>query len=144
MIHHLSVPAADPRHVAEVLVELLDGELTEFGPLPGGWIAWAGDDVGTAVEVYPLGTEMVPPDGSGQAGFRHDPAASGHTATHATLSVQRTAEEVLALGAREGWRAVRLSRGPFEVIELWLEGRVMLEVLTPEMAEDYLASVPRR
>ena len=144
MIHHLSVPAADPRHVAEVLVELLDGELTEFGPLPGGWIAWAGDDVGTAVEVYPLGTEMVPPDGPGQAGFRHDPTASGHTATHATLSVERTAEEVLAIGAREGWRAVRLSRGPFEVIELWLEGRVMLEVLTPEMAADYLASVPRR
>mgnify|MGYP006159789597 CR=1 FL=1 len=32
MIHHLSIPARDPRHVAEVLVELFGGTLTGFGP----------------------------------------------------------------------------------------------------------------
>ncbi len=144
MIHHMSIPARDTRHVAEVLVELLDGVLTGFGPYPDSWIAWAADDVGAAIEVYPVGTELYPPDGPGQAQFRHDEQASGFTATHATISVQRSADEILAVGRREGWRAVRLSRGPHDVIELWIENRVMLELMTPEMTADYLAAAPRR
>ena len=56
----------------------------------------------------------------------------------------RTAEEIHTIGEREGWRAVRLSRGPHDVIELWLENRVMLELMTPEMTADYLAAAPRR
>ena len=143
MIHHLSIPATDTRHVAGVLVELFDGVLTGFGPYRDSWIAWAADEWGTAIEVYPAGTEMFPPEGPGQAHFRHDPTASGFTATHATVSVCRSADEILALGAREGWRAVRLSRGPHDVIEFWIENRVMLELMTPEMTADYLAAVPR-
>lgn len=143
MIHHISIPARDTRHVAEVLVELFDGVLTGFGPYHDSWIAWAGDDVGAAIEVYPVGTEMYPPSGHGQAQFRHDPTARGYTATHATVSVPRTVDEIMALGRREGWRAVRLSRGPHEVIEFWIENRVMLELMTPTMTADYLAAVPR-
>jgi hypothetical protein len=45
---------------------------------------------------------------------------------------------VLELAARHGWRALRLSRGSFDVIEFWIENCVMLEILTPEMAADYL------
>ena len=144
MIHHISIPARDPQHVAEVLVELFDGLLTQFGPYDGSWIAWACDEVGAAIEVYPVGTEMFPPQGPGQAQFRHDPNASGFTATHATLSVQRSAEDIHELAQREGWRAARLSRGPHEVIEFWIENRVMLELLTPEITRDYLAAAPRR
>lgn len=145
MIHHLSIPATDTRHVAEVLVELLGGLLTPFGPYPDSWIAWAGDEHGAAIEVYPVGTEMFPaPDGVGQASFRHAARTGPFTATHAAVSVERTEEEVLAIASREGWTAIRLSRGPFDVIELWVENAVMLEILTPDMAADYLASVPRR
>lgn len=144
MIHHLSIPAHDTRHVAEVLVELFDGVLTGFGPYHDSWIAWAADGAGTAVEVYPTGTEMFPPDGPGQARFRHRDGAGSSTATHAAVSVQRSAEEILALGHREGWRAVRLSRGPHDVIEFWIENAVMLELMTPEMTAAYLAAAPRR
>jgi hypothetical protein len=60
------------------------------------------------------------------------------------VSVPRTAEEIIAVGQREGWRAERCSRGPHDVIELWVENRVMLELMTPEMTADYLAAAPRR
>ena len=33
MIHHVSIPARDPRHVAEVLAELMAGQCHPFGPL---------------------------------------------------------------------------------------------------------------
>lgn len=143
MIHHLSIPATDPRHVADVLVELLGGVVTGFGPYPDSWIAWAGDEAGSAIEVYPVGTEMYPPDGHGQAQFRHNPTAAPYTATHATVSVERSEAEILALAEREGWRAARLPRGPFDVIEFWVENSVMLELMTAEMASAYRASTPR-
>jgi hypothetical protein len=140
MIHHVSLPAQNPRHVAQVLTELLDGVLTLFAPCPNAYIAWAGDAAGTAIEVYPSGTEIVPDQGRGQAQFRHDPGASGFTATHAAVSVPRSESEVMAIAQREGWRALVLSRGWNDVIELWIENRVMLELMTPAMASDYTRS----
>ena len=125
-----------------MLAELFGGVVTGFGPYPDSWIAWAGDDHGTGIEVYPVGTEMYPPDGPGQAAFRHEPTASGATATHATVSLDLTEPEILAIAGREGWRALRLPRGPFDVIEFWIENTVMLELMTPDMTDAYL-STPR-
>lgn len=141
MIHHISIPAGNPRQVVEVLARLLSGRITGFGPYQNSFIAWAGDKAGTAIEVYPAGTELFPDRGEGQANFRHNPASSGFTATHATISVKLTVAEILDLAKRAGWRAIQLSRGPHDVIEFWVENRVMLEVMTGEMAEDYLKSV---
>lgn len=138
MIHHFSIPAQDPLHVARTLVDLFGGALTKFGPYKNSYIAWAGDEHGTAIEVYPAGTEMYPDAGPGQANFRHNPDASGFIATHATVSVDRSKEEILALASREGWRAIELSRGSFNVIEFWIENRVMLELMTEEMTKGYL------
>ena len=56
----------------------------------------------------------------------------------------REAEEVERIGAREGWRAKTFGRGMqgqkpfFHVIEFWLENRLMIEVATPAMAQEYL------
>jgi hypothetical protein len=138
MIHHISIPAKDSLHVTKVLVELLGGVLTRFGPYRDSYIAWAGDEYGTAIEVYPLGTEMFPDAGEGQANFRHNGHASPFVATHATVSVNRSKDEIVALAQREGWRAIELSRGSFRVIEFWIENHVMLEIATKEMAQEYL------
>ncbi|HSC85812.1 MAG TPA: hypothetical protein VLC09_01015 [Polyangiaceae bacterium] len=140
MIHHLSIPAQDTLGVARALVGLLGGrgEITKFGPYRDSYIAWAGDEHGTAIEIYPIGTEMFPDAGHGQANFRHEPRASGFVATHATISVPLDETAVLALAAQKGWRAIRLSRGSFDVIEFWIENRVMLEVMTAAMTADYL------
>lgn len=145
MIHHLSIPARDPRNTADVFCELLGGgEVTPFGPYPDSWIAWSRDEYGTAVEVYPVGTEMFAPADDQQAQFRHNPGSTGHTATHAAISVDLDVKQVLAIAAREGWRALMLPRGGFDVIEFWIDNSVMIELLTPEMAADYLAAAPRR
>jgi hypothetical protein len=138
MIHHLSIPARDPLHVAQILAELFGGTLSRFGPYKDSYIAWAGDEHGSAIEVFPAGTELLPDPGEGQANFRHNPAVSGFVATHAAVSVPRNKDEILALGQREGWRAIELSRGSFDAIEFWIENRVMLELMTPEMVADYL------
>jgi len=138
MIHHLSIPVKEPAHVAQVLCEIFDGKVTEFGPYKNSYIAWAGDAHGTAIEVFPVGTELLPDAEAGQARFRYNDDVSGFTATHAAVSVRRSKAEIEAIAAREGWRAIELSRGSFRVIEFWIENRVMLEILTEEMAQEYL------
>ena len=53
MIHHVSIPAREPQHVAEVLAELMGGKCYPFGPLEGAFMAASGDPHGTMIEVYP-------------------------------------------------------------------------------------------
>lgn len=148
MLHHVSIPARDPRHVAETLAELLGGRAYPFpGPLPGAFVAVAGDAQGTAVEVYPEGVTLLP--GAGDDGARFAPSADGGTATpqswpfHALISVPREQADIERIGAREGWRAKYVGRGApgqapvFHLIELWVENRVMIEVMTERMAATY-------
>jgi hypothetical protein len=97
-------------------------------------IAWVGDEHGTGIEVFPLGTELLPGACQSPPQFHHNPTASRFGATHAALSLQRTKDEIFALAEREGWRALELSWGQFRVIEFWIENQVMLELLTEEMA----------
>ena len=145
LIHHLSLPVRDPRHTAEVFLGLFGGGVvTPFGPYPNSFITWSGDQHGTALEFYPVGTQMYAPDEPVEAQFRHDDRATGHTATHAAVSVELEVAEVMAVAEREGWRALVLPRGGFDVIELWIDNTVMLELLTPAMVADYLTVVPRR
>ena len=143
MIHHVSIPVTDTRHVIEVLQDLLGGVITEFGPYPDSWILWTGDEHGTAIEVYPVGTEMYPPSDAGQALFRRAEHPSPFVATHATVSLDRTVQEIRDIAAAQGWRAVQLPRGPFDVVEFWIENHVMLELMTPDMEAAYRAAAPR-
>ena len=141
MIHHVSIPVVDPRGAAEVFAELVDGRVTPFKAYDGGWIVWTDDEHGTSVEFFPQGTEMFPPAGEGMVEFRHVDGARPFVATHLTLSVDRSVDEVVALADRAGWRAKVISRGPNDVIEFWVENSVMVEVMTPEMTAAFLAEV---
>jgi hypothetical protein len=141
MIHHLSIAVREPERVARALADLLGGDVTPFGPLPGSFIAWARDESGTAVDCMPLGTEFHPGEGDEEARFAAAEHPSPYGATHAAVSVERTEDEIRAVAEREGWRAVRCSRGPFDVVEVWVENAVLLELMTAEMADDYLAAV---
>ena len=144
MIHHLSVPVRDPPHTPQVFLALFGGGVvTPFGPYQNSFITWSGDQFGTALEFYPVGTEMYAPTTPEQAQFRHNDAATGHTATHAAISVELEVAQVMAIAEREGWRAPVLPRGGFDVIEFWIDNTVMLELLTPQMAADYLTVAPR-
>jgi hypothetical protein len=142
MLFHLSIAAHDPRHVAEVIAEMWRGEAHYFPPVtPGSWIAMAGDERGTAIEVYPIDTVLREEEGDADS-FGDRTGETGFTATHAALATPLTQEEIMAIAAREGWPAKYRKRGgAFGVIELWIEGRQMMEMLTAEMQAEYLAAM---
>ncbi|MYL99010.1 hypothetical protein GR702_14680 [Novosphingobium sp. FGD1] len=138
MIYHVSIDARDPRHVAEVLAELMGGHATPFPPIAeGSWLAHAGDDRNTMVEVYPRGTQLV--EATGDADALGVPGEGGLSATHFAMATRRSQAEIFAIATREGWPAKYRKRGgAFGVVELWIEGNRMVEVLTEQMQREYL------
>lgn len=143
MIHHYSISVSNTKHVANVLANLFDGTITKFGPNKDSYIVWFGDEHGTAIELYPNGTEMIPDAGIGQAQFVNNSKHSGFSATHAAVSIERTKQEIFEVARRLEWRAIELPRGGFNVIEFWIENKVMIELLTPSMAKDYLSDAKK-
>jgi hypothetical protein len=143
MIFHFSLDADDPPRVAAAIARLWRGEVLAFPPVAqGSVIVMAGDHRNSAVEVYPRGTELRPAEGDADAeAFAANPP-SGHSASHAAIATPLSRDEVMAVAADEGWLAKYRKRGGrFGVIEFWLEDRLMIEVLTPEMQAEYLASM---
>jgi hypothetical protein len=143
MIHHISIPARQPEHVAKVLGELLGGYVGPFvGPIPGAWVAYDDDGKGTGIEVLPERTTLA--SGSGeemcQVGLGEVPTA---VAFHALVSVKVDRATIERIGAREGWRTKHMWRGPnpetplFELYELWIENRIMIELVTEDMVPAY-------
>jgi hypothetical protein len=146
MIHHLSISARDPQHVAEVLAEFMGGSATRFPPNPGSWFAHQHDQHGTGVEVYPAGTELRPagPSGTGFAiGEAREP---GYGPTHFALSVNMLPDAIAAIAKREGWACHLCERGAggFHVMEVWIENVGMIELLPPAFAAEYLALTRQR
>src|SRR6267378_3088043 len=96
MIHHLSIAARDPEHVAGVLAEFMGGLSVPFPPNPGSFFALQLDEHGSGVEVYPAGTELQP-GGDDGGGFVKKPAAErNYGPTHFALSVAAEADTVEA------------------------------------------------
>src|SRR5690348_5054328 len=114
MIRHVSIPARDPRHVATVLAEVMQGHVGPFpGPVPGAFMASAGDAHGTQIEVYPEDAAAVPGEGGMAPGvFEANPAPPQYWPYHVLLSVQLDEVAIQRIGDREGWRTRRFGRGP--------------------------------
>jgi hypothetical protein len=142
MLFHVSIEADEPRHVAEVFAEIWGGEALPFPSVtPGSWAALAGDERGTTVEIYPRGTEIHEVEGDHDAvGVRTMPRR--HTATHMAIGTKLSFDQVIAICEREGWPAkYRRRGGVFGVIEIFVEGCQMLEVLTDEMQREYTGAI---
>jgi len=140
MLFHASIPADDTAHVARVIAELWKGEVLPFPPFPDAYVVLAGDERRTVLDVYPRGREHVPADG--EYSTRLNPTPSPHSEVHLAIGTVLAEHAVLELAGREGWLAQRSNRGGlFDVIELWVENKFLLEVLTGAEQQRYLENL---
>jgi hypothetical protein len=154
MINHISIGVHNPEKVANVLAELWGGMVIPFPPCPNSFFVLANDGRGTAVEVTPVNTILVPGEGlppetdfsvetlteEHEAKFVQSDFAPQYVATHLNINTRLSDAEVKAIGKREGWRVLTCNRdrGLFQLLELWVEDRFMLEVMTPEQTARYV------
>ena len=154
MINHISIPVRNPEKVAGVLAELWGGFVIPFPPAPDSFMVLANDGRGSAVEVTPIDTVLVPGEGfppeenfdsstptdEYEAKFVKSDFAPQYVATHLNINTTLSEAEVKAIADREGWRVLTCNRGEglFQLIEVWIEDRFMLEVMTPEQTARYV------
>ncbi len=154
MINHISIGVHDTEKVAKVLAEVWGGYAFPFPVAPNSWIAFADDGKGTMVEITPVNTVLEPGEGlptkenfdfnfpteEFEAKFVLSDFHPQYVATHLNINTNLSEEKVKAIGEREGWRCFTANRaeGAFQLIELWIENRFMLEVMTPEMTARYV------
>ena len=139
MIHHLSIAVQNPQKVATVLAEIIGGSAVAFPPNPGSYWALQLDPNGTGIEIYPAGTTLHPDGAQGVTfvpGLDREP---GYGAFHFAISVATEASKVAAIAAREEWQCYECMRGGFHVLEIWVENKILIEVLPPDFTAEYLA-----
>jgi hypothetical protein len=136
MLHHIAISVANPSRVAKVLAELMNGQFFEFPLFHDAYIAIAGDAYGTAVEVLPQNSVWFP--GQIEAEIKTEADMPKFASVHAALSVPVSRETVEEIGLREGWLVRYGDRGPFQVVELWIENTLMFELIAQDMTTNYL------
>jgi hypothetical protein len=142
MIHHISIAVHNPLHVSQVLAEILQGQSIPFPGYPGSYVALALDPQGTMVELHPYGTALFPSEATNEPGhLQQHPAATPYSANHTAISVPLSMAQIRVIADREQWRMVLCRRGDnyFDIIELWLENQLLIELLPPELVKQYLA-----
>lgn len=140
MLFHASIPARDAEKVARILARVWQGEAMPFPPVPGAHVVFAPDERATTLEIYPDDRTLEPsPDG---VAIGRGEARQGYVGDHVAIASPLSVQDLLALAGEAGWHAQEASRADiFHVVELWLENRYMVEVLTPEMQRDYVSRI---
>ena len=153
MINHISIAVHDTEKVAQVLAELWGGFVIPFPPCPNSFMVLANDGRGSAIEVTPIDTVLIPGEGlppadmnqntpteEYEAQFVKTDAPARYVATHININTKLNEPEVRQIAERENWRVLTCNRaeGLFQLIEMWIEDRLMLEVMTPEQTARYV------
>ncbi|HUR99286.1 MAG TPA: hypothetical protein VMZ26_14565 [Pyrinomonadaceae bacterium] len=152
MINHISIAVNDPERVANVIAELWDGMVFPFPPAPNSFFVVANDGRGSAVEITPAGTVLIPGDGLPdendldgatevyEAKFVQSELRPKYVATHLNINTKKSIDEIREIAKREGWRVLVCNRGEglFQLVEVWVENTFMLEVMTPEQTASYV------
>jgi len=140
MTYRISLPAFDPARVAAVLAELTAGRAEPYaGILPGSHLVLAGTRQPVAIEIYPDDPVAERKSSATERRNTFDPAAAD--AHRFPLSVPLDRAAIQAIAAREGWRASTSGRGmlglkaAFQVVELWIENRILAELTPRGIAE---------
>ena len=133
-IHHFTLPASDPAHVAAVLAELTGGRAV---PLPHGqdsFLVADPQDPGTALEIWPR-TTRSDVDGTLKYDGDDGPDRWPH---HGYVSIELEADAILAVFEREGWPATLETFGPFPLVRGWIEGKTCIELVSPSQRDTYV------
>jgi hypothetical protein len=138
-IHHFTVPAHDPNRVAAALAEILGGRVVPLPHPHGTLLVYAGDRDGSAIEVWPAALRVDPT--ANELALRDLPLPEAWPHHAFVTSDACSSDAILAIFAREGWRAERVQNGPpgrgFSLVRGWIENHTGIELGGSDMRAEY-------
>jgi hypothetical protein len=138
-IHHFTIPARNPAHVASVLAEILGAKVIPLPHPQGNLLVYAGDTDGTAIEVWPAATRAGA--GDQEIGPRDLPLPEAWPHHAFVTSDACDTDAILATFAREGWTAAKVHNGPpqsgFGLVRGWIENQTSIELGGSDMRAQY-------
>jgi len=148
MILHVSIETQNPEQVSKAIAEISNGVASPLDRLVNGsWIAICGNDPLSAIEVFPLGTDIRRSSGNDSAwnsAWQRGSAPSRPTATHVALGTDLPESEVMSIISRNGWDGKKVLRGDrFGLIEMWVSDHLVVEWFTKEMRIPYETTMRR-
>ncbi|MBW4553324.1 MAG: hypothetical protein KME35_19755 [Aphanocapsa sp. GSE-SYN-MK-11-07L] len=142
MIRHISIDANNPLHAASVLAEFWQGKVYKF-LISSSYLVMPFDAYGTHVVVLQRGDVWAPgADVESARILQANP--TDWVAVHAAISVPTSQQQIEQIGHQQGWRVLTRYQGevvPFSAIEVWVENRILFELLPPEFVPEYLQTM---
>jgi hypothetical protein len=142
VLYHLSFNVRDPERVAGVLAEIL-GATVVAAPSPpfnqDALFVCCGDDRGTMISLEPWGVTYAPGPGA-RTDMPRQTESPAFNAFHGLFEARIDQDQITKIADREGWPSGLANNGPFEVINVWIEGTQLIEFTTPELLPAYLAT----
>lgn len=142
MIHHISIEADDPMKVATVLAKLMGGRARKDFPFKNSCGAFSGDEYGTMIECWQRGEVVsIPKSGPGKFEVKDSEVLQEYQSFHTALSVKLEDDEIMAIAKEAGWETGIRANRVFSLVEVWIENRLLLEVLSPTQADNYMRAM---
>lgn len=128
MIYRISISVNHPLPTAIALAEIWGSTYFALPPLPNSYAVLPAGDCGTAIEIYPIDTEVCITDAE-MAAELFDALFKRPTTLCGAVSVAATSAEIRRIANCKGWQVRSERFGLFEIVELWVENRCLLELL---------------
>jgi catechol 2,3-dioxygenase-like lactoylglutathione lyase family enzyme len=138
-IHHFSIPARNPERVAGALAEIFGARVVPLPHPQGTLLVYAGDADGTAIEIWLAALRGGVGEHELQSRDLPLPEAWPH---HSYVTSDASdADRILAVFAREGWKAEKVHNGPphagFGLVRGWIENHTAIEIGGSELRAQY-------
>jgi len=130
MIVHVSIPAKNPENVAQHLAQLVQGKYKALNWCAGGYMVFTDDQYSTGIEVLPFSTIFKPGKNPNDTlVITSNDNKPQYDCVHFLLIIDTSYAHVMEIAKHAGWRAIsKRSLDVVEMIELWVENRIMIEV----------------
>lgn len=129
MVYSISVAVDIPLRTAIALAEIWKSRYLPLVPLPNSYLVLPTNDLGTAVEIHPKNTELCVSESEIASDFFRSQFATEPMRIRGAIAVAALREAIEQIAAREQWKTQSHRFGLFEVVELWIDHKFMLELL---------------
>ncbi len=142
MICHASIGIKYPEETAPALAEILDGKVLQLPDQYLTLIVQMQD--GSHLELWPDAIGFTSDPSSKQVSVESIQVEKTPSPFHLFVTTPKSPEEVLNIAKRTGWSSyIRNPNLPFSLIEVWVEGSILLQVCPEEWLPQYKATIER-